>query len=72
MMAISYDKLWKVLIDKKMGKGQLRKAASLAPNTLTKMKKEELVSLGILCRICDVLTVNLSEIVEYTPENEEM
>lgn len=66
-MAVSYNRLWKLLIDKNMGKCQLRKAAALAPNTLTKMRKEELVSMAVLCRICDTLNVGLGQIVEYTP-----
>lgn len=67
-MAISYNKLWKLLIDRNMGKCHLRAAVPLAPNTLTKMRKEELVSTSVLCRICDTLGVGLDEIVEYTPE----
>ena len=67
-MAVSYNRLWKLLIDKNMGKCQLRQAAALAPNTLTKMRKEELVSMSVLCRICDTLDVSLDQIVEYTPE----
>lgn len=70
-MAISYNRLWKLLIDKSMSKGQLRKAAALAPNTLTKMRKEELVSMSVLCRVCDTLGVGLDEIVEYTPKAKE-
>ena len=66
-MAVSYNRLWKLLIDLNMGKSQLRKAAALAPNTLTKMRKEELVSMAVLCRICDTLNVGLDQIVEYTP-----
>ena len=66
-MAVSYNRLWKLLIDMNMGKSQLRKAAALAPNTLTKMRKEELVSMAVLCRICDTLNVGLDQIVEYTP-----
>lgn len=46
-MAVSYNRLWKLLIDKNMGKCQLRQAAALAPNTLTKMRKEELVSMSV-------------------------
>ena len=70
-MAISYNKLWKLLIDKNLGKGQLRKLAELSPNTLTKMRKEQMVSMSSLCRICETLQVNLSDIVEYTPEPKE-
>ena len=71
-MAISYNRLWKLLIDKNMGKSQLRKAVPLAPNTLTQMRKEELVSMAVLCRICDTLSVGLDQIVEYTPEPPEV
>ena len=70
-MAISYNRLWKLLIDRNMGKGQLRKVAELLPNTLTKMRKDQLVLMESLCRICDTLHVSLEEIVEYTPESKE-
>ena len=40
-MSVSYDKLWKLLIDKKMSASELRKEAAIAPNTLTKMRKEQ-------------------------------
>lgn len=70
-MAISYNRLWKLLIDRNMGKGQLRKVAELSPNTLTKMRKDQLVLMESLCRICDTLHVSLEEIVEYTPESKE-
>ncbi len=45
-MAISYNKLWKLLIDKKMTAAELRKAADIAPNTLTRMKKDQ----GLACK----------------------
>jgi len=70
-MGVSYKKLWKLLIDKNMGKGQLREAAHLAPHTLTKMGKGEPVSLTVLCRICDTLGVDLGDIVSYTPAQKE-
>ena len=70
-MAISYKKLWKLLIDKNMGKGHLREAAHLAPHTLTKMGKGEPVSLTVLCRICETLDVDLGDIVSYTPNHKE-
>ena len=40
-MAISYNKLWKLLIDKKMSQSELRKAANIAPNTMTKLRRDE-------------------------------
>jgi len=54
-MAISYNKLWKILIDKKMSRADLRKAAEIAPNTMTKMRRDEPVRLYILERIYMIL-----------------
>ena len=45
-MSVSYSKLWKMLIDKKMSKADLRKAAGLAPNTMTKLRRDEEVELS--------------------------
>ena len=68
-MAISYNKLWKLLIDKKMTAADLRKQADIAPNTLTRMKKDQEVTMYVLERICDVLGTDFGEIVEYYPDN---
>lgn len=51
-MAVSYNKLWKLLVDKKMSKSDLRKKAEIAPNTMTKLRRDEEVSLTILSKIC--------------------
>lgn len=64
-MAVSYNKLWKLLIDKKMSKADLRKAANIAPNTMTKLRRDEEVSLTILGRICSVLGANIGEIMDF-------
>lgn len=69
-MAISYNKLWKLLIDKKMTAADLRKQADIAPNTLTRIKKDQEVTMQVLERICDVLGTDFGEIVEYYPNNE--
>ena len=69
-MAISYNKLWKLLIDKKMTAADLRKQADIAPNTLTRMKKDQEVTMQVLERICYVLDTDFGEIVEYNPDNE--
>ena len=45
-MALSYNRMWKLLIDKKMSKADLRKAADIAPNTMTKLRRDEAVSLA--------------------------
>ena len=51
-MAISYNKLWKLLVDKKMSKADLRKASGIAPNTMTRLRRDEEVTLSVLNRIC--------------------
>ena len=66
-MSISYNNLWKLFIDKKMSASELRKKANIAPNTMTKMRKEQCVSLSVLERICDCLDCNFGDIVEYLP-----
>ena len=67
-MAISYNKLWKFLIDKKMSQSELRKAANIAPNTMTKLRRDEPVNMTILERTCAVLKCDFGDIVEFIPE----
>ncbi len=65
-MAISYNKLWKLLVDKKMSKADLRKAAGIAPNTTTRLRRNEEVTLAVLNKICSTLDVNIGDIMEFT------
>ena len=67
-MAISYNKLWKLLVDKKMSKADLRKAAGIAPNTMTRLRRGGGVSLSVLNRICVALDVNIGDVMEFVPE----
>ena len=67
-MAISYNKLWKLLIDKKMSKADLRKAAGIAPNTMTRLRRDEEVTLAVLNKICSTLNVDIGDIMEFMPE----
>ena len=55
-MAVSYKRLWKLLVDKEMSKSDLRKKAEIAPNTMTKLRRDEEVSLTILSKICKNFT----------------
>ena len=64
-MAVSYTKLWKLLIDKKMSKADLRKTAGLAPNTMTKLRRDEPVAMVVLEKICACLDADFGDIVEY-------
>ena len=70
-MKISYNKLWKLLIDKKMKQSELRRAANIAPNTLTRLYKDQEVKLDVLFRICMVLGVNIGDVMEFLPEDEQ-
>ena len=58
-MAVSYKRLWKLLVDKEMSKSDLRKKAEIAPNTMTKLRRDEEVSLTILSKICKTLHADL-------------
>lgn len=60
---IRYNKLWKILVDKKLSKADLRKAIGVAPNTLTKLRRDEEVSMSILIRICEYLNCDIGDIV---------
>lgn len=67
-MAVSYNKLWKLLIDKKMSKADLRKASGVSPNTMTKLRRDEPVMLNVLDKICGTLGCNYGDIMDYLPE----
>lgn len=67
-MAISYNKFWKLLVDKKMSKADLRKAAGIAPNTMTRLRRDEEVTLTVLNRICSTLEVDIGDIMEFLPK----
>ena len=69
-MAVSYNKLWKLLVDKKMSKADLRKAAGIAPNTMTRLRRDEEVTLAVLNKICSALEVDIGEIMEFVPDSE--
>lgn len=68
-MAVSYDKLWKLLIDKQMSKADLRKASGVSPNTMTKLRRREPVMLSVLDKICLTLDCNYGDIIDYIPDN---
>lgn len=67
-MAISYNRMWKLLIDKKISKADLRKMADIAPNTMTKLRRDEPVNLAVLGRICDVLNCDYGDLIQYISE----
>lgn len=63
-MSISYNKLWKLLIDKNMTKTQLRQQADIATSTLAKLSKNEQVSMEVLLKICKTLDCGFDDIME--------
>ena len=67
-MAISYNKLWKLLVEKKMSKADLRKAAGIAPNTMTRLRRDEEVTLAVLNKICSTLEVDIGDIIEFVSD----
>ena len=69
-MAISYKKLQKLLIDKDMTAVDLRQATGIAPNTMTKLRKDEEVSLSVLVKICTALNVNIGDIIDLIPDSD--
>lgn len=67
-MAISYKKLWKLLIDKDMTAVELREKTGIAPNTMTKLRRNEEVTLTVLSKICATLEADIGDIMEFQPE----
>ena len=64
----SYNKLWKILIDKRMTKKTLMERTGVSKATFAKMYKGESVSLDVIARICKVLEVDIGDVVELEKE----
>ena len=67
-MKICYDKLWKLLIDKKMRRTDLMHEANISSNVLARLGREEPVSMESIGKICDVLDCSVDEILEFIKE----
>lgn len=67
-MSFSYNKLWKLLIDKNMTKSDLRKAIGISSSTMAKMGKGENVSLDVIDKICKLLDCKVEDIIEHVGE----
>lgn len=68
-MYISYNKLWKLLIDKGMNKQDLGKIANISPASIAKLGKGANVTTDVLLKICESLECNLEDIIETVKEN---
>lgn len=65
-MAVSYNNLWKLMIDKKINKSELCKTVKISSSTMARMTNEEMVALPILEKICAELECNIGDIMEFT------
>jgi DNA (cytosine-5)-methyltransferase 1 len=68
VVSISYNKLWKLLIDKHINKTELRKAAGISTNVIAKLGKNDPVSMETLAKICTALNCDIADIVEMNSE----
>ena len=65
---MSYNKLWKLLIDKQMKKSDLRKKAGISSSSLAKLTKDENVTTEVLCKLCQELKCDVGDIMEFVPD----
>lgn len=70
-MGVSYNKLFKLLIDKQMKKTELIKLADISSSTLAKLSKNENVSMDVILRLCQVLKCDIGDIVEIINDEED-
>jgi len=69
-MAVDYSGLWKLLIDRKMNKSQLKDAAHISTNAVAKLGKGESVSLETLEKICTALECSIEDVIVFVPQKE--
>lgn len=68
-MAVSYNRLWKLLIDKNMKKKELGEAAGISNSLIAKLGKNENVTVDVLVRICSALDCGIDDIMELIPDD---
>ena len=69
-MAVSYKKLWKILIDKDMKKKDLQVAADISWASVTKLSKGETVSMAVLIKVCRALECDIGDVMELLPDED--
>lgn len=67
-MKVSYNRLWKLMIDKKMKNSELQRKAQISGNIITRLNKDEFVSMETVAKICDVLECGVDDILEFTKD----
>lgn len=71
-MAYSYNRLWKLMIDKKINKTTLRREAGITSNAMAKLGKDQPVNVEVLAKICRVLNCTVDDIMEILPDEDEV
>lgn len=70
-IGVSYVKLWKLLIDRKIKKPELKQAAKISPGTYAKLNKDQFVSMEVMGRICSVLQCNVGDVMDFITQKED-
>ena len=68
MMGVSFKRLFKLMIDREMKKKDLQRQAGLSPASVTKLAKDEYVSMEVIVKVCNALNVEIGDIMEVTRE----
>lgn len=67
-MKVSYNRLWKLMIDKKMKNSELQRKARISRNIITRLNKDEFISLETIAKICDVLECGVDDVLEFVKD----
>ena len=70
-MAVSYKKLFKLLIDRDMKKKELKELSGIGNSTMTKLANNENVTVEVLAKICNALNCSMDDVIEILPDREE-
>ena len=65
-MSVSYNNLWKLLVDKNMNKTELKKCTGIGSTTLSKLSKNQIVSMDVIIKICDVLQCDVGDVMQVS------
>lgn len=70
-MGVTYKKLFKLLIDREMKKKDLQEAAGLSSSSITKLAKDEFVSMEVVVKMCNALSVDIGDVMEIVPSKKD-
>ena len=70
-MAISYNKLWKLLIDKDMKRKELKELVGVSQNVMSKLSKNQAVSMESMEKLCEALQCDIGDVMEFIPTTQE-